>query len=370
MSGKQKKAKKPAKKSTKTAGKSHGIPGYGVLRGLAIEAKLEGDKPHYQIHIKAAGADYRIAVNVMSDEAPSELLFFLDPDFKHPLLAQLPALAEGFTVVPKQPNGIALDFIRGNLFSPEEMKVVPLEHTGPGDDLHQIFEVHVQQAITRKADVYAFGSKWGPEPGKPDEYFGFKPGNGIHDIHMNQGNSGPHAGDNGVWQDGGLFLHFPDENRWLAFFLAFQSQTFHTDDTTGNALKTQEAVPVPKAVPAPVTKIPAGPPATPALPGVVIVAALANPGTAAHQTVTLLNLTPKPVNLSGWSLVDGQGQSLKLAGQMLAAGDTARIDLSGQALQLSNQGGTLTLLDPNGLKIHGVAYTQQATGLKGWSIGF
>ena len=33
--------------------------------------------------------------------------------------------------------------------------------------------------------IYAFGAKWGPEKGKPDKYFKFVPGNGIHDIHMN-----------------------------------------------------------------------------------------------------------------------------------------------------------------------------------------
>jgi uncharacterized protein YukJ len=37
--------------------------------------------------------------------------------------------------------------------------------------------------------------------------FGFLPGNGVHDIHMNQGNSQQFRGDDGVWQDGGLLLH-------------------------------------------------------------------------------------------------------------------------------------------------------------------
>jgi uncharacterized protein YukJ len=356
----------------KKPGKSHGIPGYGVLRGKAVEGKLEGAKPHYQIHIQAAGTDYRIAVNVMSDESPSELLFFLDSDFHHPILAQLPAIAEGYSAIQKQPGGIALDFIRGNLFSPEEMKVVPLDHEGAGDDLHQIFDLHVKQAIDRGADVYAFGSKWGPET-KADEYFHFTPGNGIHDIHMNQGNETGHQQDNGVWQDGGLFLHFADENRWLAFFLAFQSQSFHTDDTTGAAIQGQEAVVVPKPSLPPPTKAPAAPPAvSPALPGVSIIAALVNPNGAdpGRETVTLLNLTPGPVDLSGWSLADGLGHAVKLAGPTLGAGDAARIDLTGEDVQLSNQGGTITLLDPQGLKVHGVAYTKQAAALEGWSIGF
>jgi uncharacterized protein YukJ len=375
MSGKHQKPKTSKSKShgpqVNHPSKSHGISGYGVLRGRAVEGKLAGAKPHYQIHIQAAGADHRIAVNVMSDESPSELLFFLDSDFHHPILARLPALAEGFNAVAKQPGGAALDFIRGNLFSPEEMKVVPIDRDGPGDDLHRIFDLHVQQAIERGADVYAFGSKWGPET-KADEYFHFTPGNGIHDIHMNQGNEKGHQQDNGVWQDGGLFLHFADENRWLAFFLAFQSQSFHTDDQTGAAIPGQEAVVVPKPVPPP-TKAPAGPPAaSPALPGVSIIAALVNPGgdDAGRETVTLLNLTPGSVDLSGWALADGLGHSVQLVGPVLAAGETARVGLTGQDVQLSNQGGTITLLDPHGLKVHGVAYTRENAALQGWSIGF
>ena len=188
---------------------------------------------------------------------------------------------------------------------------------------------------------------------------------------MNQGSVGQHAGDNEVWQDGGLFLHFPDEDRWLAFFLAFQSQSFHTDDVTGNAIREPEAVPVPKPLPPPV-EAPAARVERPALPGVMIIAALVNPPQAdqGRETVTLLNLTPGPVDLSGWSIVDGQEHAVHLDGPVLDAGDTVRLDLTGQDVQLSNQGGTITLLDPHGLKIHGVAYTRQQAALEGWSIGF
>ena len=53
---------------------------------------------------------------------------------------------------------------------------------------------------------------------------------------MNQGNSGPFAADDGAWQDGGLMLHFPAQNQWVAILLAFQSQAWHTDDRTGHTL--------------------------------------------------------------------------------------------------------------------------------------
>ncbi|MDQ1370464.1 MAG: hypothetical protein QOF20_2817 [Acidimicrobiaceae bacterium] len=212
------------------------IKNYGVLRGTAVAGRLDGprgQKPHYQIHLTAHGIQYRVAVNVVSDQAPSELLFLLDPDFRHPVIAKVAAVADGFTALPPDPGGAALDFIRGGLFRPEDMKAVPVEAPGADNDLTEIFVLHVDEAIIRGADVFAFGSRWGPEPGKPDDFFQFAPGNGIHDIHMNQGSPPPHDHDNGIWQDGCLFIHFPAGNgdeRWLAFFLVFQSQFAQTDD--------------------------------------------------------------------------------------------------------------------------------------------
>ena len=77
--------------------------------------------------------------------------------------------------------------------------------------------------------------------------FGFKPGNGVHDIHMNQGNSARFRGDDGVWQDGGLLLRL--DGRWVGIFLAFQSQAWHTDDRTGHAIAAPEPRPSPSPRP-------------------------------------------------------------------------------------------------------------------------
>ncbi len=70
----------------------------------------------------------------------------------------------------------------------------------------------------------------GPEENTPDSYFHFKPGNGIHDIHMNQGNVEKWKADNGIWQDGGILIHFEKEEEWIGIFLAFQSQSWCTDE--------------------------------------------------------------------------------------------------------------------------------------------
>jgi hypothetical protein len=204
--------------------------------------------------------------------------------------------------------------------------------------------------------VYAFGQRWGPEQGVADKVFDFEPGNGIHDIHMNQGNNGRFSVDDGVWQDGALLFHFPGPDQWVAIFLAFQSQAWHTDDINGHAL--------------PVTPGP--------IPGdddphrrIRIIAALVNaPGPAPeHETVTLLNPGADGVDLTGWALVDRAEHRLAVPSMTLAAGEAVRIPLA-EPIQLGNRGGALTLLDAAGLKVDGVAYTGDQADLDGATILF
>jgi hypothetical protein len=203
------------------------------------------------------------------------------------------------------------------------------------------------------ARVYAFGQRWGPEPGVPDKVFGFSPGNGVHDIHMNQGNSQQFRNDDGVWQDGGLLLAFPDQGQWVAIFLAFQSQAWHTDDQTGHAITGP------------------GPEPEPSEQRVRIVAALVNPRGPAPEaeTVTLLNAGPDDLDLAGWSIVDQAKRRLVLDGGVLPAGEAVRVTL-GSTVQLGNRGGLVTLLDPEGLKVDGVAYTKSQAAAEGWSVVF
>ncbi len=90
------------------------------------------------------------------------------------------------------------------------------------------------------------GMRWGPEA-KKDQHFKFLPGNGVHDIHMNQGNDPGHARDDGGFQDGCLIFEYPG-GKYRAFFMAFQSQSFNTDDKTGHAIgAAPPAKPVKKA---------------------------------------------------------------------------------------------------------------------------
>ena len=337
------------------------LKNYGVLVGRVVDSRAEGgaDTPHFQVHVRAAAVDYRIAVNVLSSESPSELLYLADEHFSHPLLAQLPALPDGVTVVPSAPGGIALDYIRGNLFDRGAMKVMPATAPGPDNDLADKLAHYVDRAAADPdARVYAFGERWGPEEDKPDKIFGFRPGNGVHDIHMNQGNSDRFVRDDGVWQDGGLLLHFPGGDQWVAIFLAFQGQKWHTDDVTGHTI-------VEGGGPANVAS------ATEPDRRMRIVAALVNPVGPApeRETITVLNASPAAIDLTGWSVVDRAEHRASLPAQTLPAGATASIVVT-DGVVLGNKGGAITLLAPDGRKVHGVSYTAQQAKAEGWTLTF
>jgi uncharacterized protein YukJ len=80
---------------------------YGVLAGRVRDQRAEGgaDSPHFQVRVDGAGTDFRVAVNVLSQQSPPELLFIADETFSHPVLQQLPGLADGFTSLVAYPAG-------------------------------------------------------------------------------------------------------------------------------------------------------------------------------------------------------------------------------------------------------------------------
>ncbi|MGW4646415.1 DUF2278 family protein [Kitasatospora sp. NPDC004289] len=334
------------------------LKNYGVLSARAVARRREGatDTPHYQIHLRDThGTDYRAAVNVQSQQAPSELLYAVVDDFRHPLTALLPATGTGWAPLPSKAGTAAVDFIRGNLFDPAKLRTLPPDLPGVDNDLADLLDHFVLRAVADPAAVlHVFGERFGPEPGKPDKVFGFEPGNGVHDVHMNQGNSGRFKGDDGVYQDGALLVHLPAEDRWIAVFLAFQSQAWHTDDATGHTL-----------------------PGTPGRPddhtpaSLRIVSALVNPvgPDRGREKVTVLNTSAAPVDLTGWQLADRSKRRLSLPAQRLEPGASLAVS-GGGGFELENGGGVITLLDPAGLKVHGVSYTAKQAKQEGRTLTF
>ncbi len=349
------------------------LQNYGVLKGRPIRVLPgTGPSPHVQILMVDDTTEYRIAVNVKSKLYPSELLYLMVEDFQHPITEAVSRLPVGFNPIGGEVRReLALDFVRANLFQSCDM--VPLPHSVGGDDndLNEKLINAVERAIgDESAILYAFGERWGPEPDRRDRYFGFLPGNGIHDIHMNQGNSARFTSDDGTWQDGSLLIELPGAegvpDRWIGIFLAFQSQSWHTDDETGHRITATDHCGNPLDREEGDGGIP-----TEASDGrVLIVAALVNPegGHPERETVTLINPTPRDMDLGGWRLGNKAGAAMTLAGT-IAAGKTREIEMAPD-VPLSNKGGKITLLDGAGLKVHGVAYSRDQARRSGWTLVF
>jgi uncharacterized protein YukJ len=357
------------------------INNYGVLKGRIVECRQERDDfmPHYQVLIRADGQSYRASINVQSaDRRRPDLLFFVDDDVQHPLMGRLALLDEGFHPAVPGPDGLAVDYVRDGLVKRTQLHAIPHDVPGHDNDLNEKLDALVRRATDDPdVEICVFGGRWGPEQER-DAVFRFSPGNGLHDIHMNQGTprNERHAHDNGTWQDGAVFLHLKDERRWVGVYLAFQAQRWHTDDRTGHPAADipthrphhgrhpgQHVQPTRRTAPPAPKRVSVGE-------GVRIAAAEINPAgdDRGLETVTLHNTTDAPVTVDGWTLDNGEDAQHTLAGQIAPdARMTVQLPVD---VALSNRGGTILLLDAGGQPVDGVSYSRDHARDEGRTIRF
>ena len=103
-----------------------------------------------------------------------------------------------------------------------------------------------------------------------------------------------------------------------------------------------------------------------------IVAALVNPfgDDPGHETVTLVNAGATSVPLTGWALVDKMHNRFGFPDTTLGGGMGTTITLPKNSVQLSNNGGQITLLDRNGRPVHRVSYSKAQASRQGQTIIF
>lgn len=339
---------------------------YGVLHGRLDRWKREdpapgsNQSPHLQVRVlDDQGKPWRVPVNVRSGDPAKSLVIFhqADPLLSHPILSDLAILPSGLTDLNHTPRSAsnALDYSRAPLF--DFTTGIALPPTGPGanDDLQDVVSRQLNDLKASGGRLFAFGSHFhdpAPKPGIDTE-FGTK--DGMHDIHMNQGNAPhEHSEDNGVFNDGGLVLRFPDHVTGL--FFRFKTQFLPTDANGDQIPGVSKEIP-PTATPEP----PGAPPGEPhpAFPPVYIERALIDPvgDDAGKELVVIGNTTLTAMDLTGWSLVDKNNTADRLTGVALPPGGSVSIRLSGTGAQLSNKGGTIRLLNGAGVQIHAVSYS-------------
>jgi hypothetical protein len=84
--------------------------------------------------------------------------------------------------------------------------------------------------------------------------------------------------------------------------------------------------------------------------------------------LTLVNASSNTIDLKGWQLADKQKKKQPLQGT-IGAGAAILITVK-KPMELSNQGGIITLLNDDGLKVDGVSYTKKQASNPGWTIVF
>ncbi len=210
---------------------------YGMLKCKVVsdpELKATRRKHETQYHLHTtlevtsgdgSIAQWDSAINVGTNDSDDLLNYKLVFDFHHAVAGQLQDAASGFSDLSGTNALPAFDFLRSDL----------LAETGPwrqSDAMDGSLEVEPVASLLRllrtaranQSDVWVFGRK-------------YTDGDGIHDVHMNQGSGKPFLNDgadndndhNDVWQDGGVIVD-TGERELAAYFTAFTQQLVPTDD--------------------------------------------------------------------------------------------------------------------------------------------
>jgi len=195
--------------------------------------KPSGHKHEIQYHLHAnlsvmsgrASTIWDTAINVGTNDADDLLKYKFAFDYAHPVLAGLQAVTPGFTDLTGANSLPALDFLRSNILNGTGPWRIsdPMDGSDTPDPVATLKRLLVK-ARALNADVYIFGRT-------------YTEGDGIHDIHMNQGSGGNFVNDgtdnnndhNDIWQDGAVLVDF-GKPQWSAYFTTFTQQMVPTDN--------------------------------------------------------------------------------------------------------------------------------------------
>ena len=101
-----------------------------------------------------------------------------------------------------------------------------------------------------------------------------------------------------------------------------------------------------------------------------IISALANPigKESGAEKVGIFNFSPSPIDLSDWHIVDNKGRKDRLPATEIKSGQYLEIPL--KTAKLSNQGGSIELLDAAEQIVDSVTYNRDMASREGWLIRF
>ena len=200
-----------------------------VVSNPVLKSSRHKKEIQYHLHVTLQlgdGTEWDTAVNVGTNDADDLLRYRLAYDFQHPVIETLKAADSGFSDLTGTSKLPAVDFLRSDILqgTGKWRDSDVMDGSDQAEPVASLKRLLVK-AHSTNADVYIFGRE-------------YQEGNGIHDVHMNQGsqsdsflNNGQddHNDHNDVWQDGAVLVDM-GEPEWAAYFTAFTQQLVPTDD--------------------------------------------------------------------------------------------------------------------------------------------
>jgi uncharacterized protein YukJ len=198
------------------------VQDYGVVIGQfdhfdRDDANHFGSFFHGHIFVRVGCGAQAVLFNCAVDvKFPDGMVEYFNPsELDATKFTTVHALADGFHPLAPTPSSGALDYVRNPLLDRPVWK----QNVGMSalTDLEAFLAA--ESGIRR---IYVFGSHFHNPAQNPPQ--------GMHDVHMNQGDPpGPFQHLDGIWQDGGVLVERPG-GTLAGFFVKFVTQTLDTND--------------------------------------------------------------------------------------------------------------------------------------------
>jgi hypothetical protein len=186
---------------------------YGVLSGVVDHADLQnptgGQWPHYHIWVTTPAGLYDSAINLKS--LTDVKIEYRIRDIGYVVCASILALPDGWTNLGQTSTSGALDYVRHPGLTGYDGWILQT-----GNNLIQA----LQYLLSNVQRIHIFGAS-------------YSTGQGVHDVHMNQGDplGSQFAMLDAIWQDGGLLFEYgAPQPHITALQIKFETQSLITDD--------------------------------------------------------------------------------------------------------------------------------------------
>jgi hypothetical protein len=214
------------------------VQDYGVVIGQfdhfdRDDANRYGNFFHGHIFVNAAGLSYNCAVDVKYPNGTVE--YFKPGKLDDTKFTTVSGLADGFHSLASNTASGAIDYVRSPLIS-EALGCVATIYAWLNAFTGQNYQVWTKNVgMSALSDleaflaadggiqrIYVFGARYRNQNQSPPQ--------GMHDVHMNQGDPpGQFQLLDGIWQDGGVIVLRPS-GMLTGFFVKFVTQTLNTNN--------------------------------------------------------------------------------------------------------------------------------------------